>query len=114
MQHFPNASDETKANSYLLLWDINPSITEIAYGLADDEEWYMRANKDGNAISYTSPCSPCSESHEYTITIYALSETPTTLPNASSLSVDYDALIEAISTVTIIDKAVLTFNDVNI
>jgi hypothetical protein len=113
MHHFPNASDETKANSYLLLWDIDPTITEIAYGKADEGEWYMGANKDGNAISYTSPCSPSSGSHEYSITIYALSETPTSLPNVSSLTVDYDIIIEAISTVTVIDKAILTFNDVN-
>ncbi|MCP4596416.1 DUF1566 domain-containing protein, partial [Neptuniibacter sp.] len=80
MHHYPNPEDTSNANSYLLLWDIDPSITEIAYGEADDGSWFMGANKDGNAISYTSPCSPSAGSHEYTITLYALSQTPASLP----------------------------------
>ncbi len=113
MHHFPNSSDETQANSYLLLWDIDPNVNAIAYGEADNGDWYMGANKDGNAISYTSPCSPSAGSHAYTITLYALSETPVDLPSSSSLNVDYDTMIDAIGTVTIIDRAVLDFNDVN-
>ncbi len=113
MKHYPNPSDLTSVSSYLLLWDIDPSVTEIPYGTADDGPWYMGSNKDSTAISYTSPCSPSAGSHEYTITIYALSATPPSLPTSSSLSVDYDVLINAISTVTIVDEASLTFNDVN-
>jgi len=62
MHHFPNPDDTSQANSYLLLWDIAPSVTAIPYGEADDGPWYMGANKDGTAISYTSPCSPSSGS----------------------------------------------------
>ncbi len=113
MKHYPNSSDLTNANSYLLLWDIDPSVTGIPYGTADDGPWYMGSDKDGVAISYTSPCSPSAGSHEYVITLYALSDTPSDLPSSSSIAVDYDALIEAISTVTIIDEVSLTFNDVN-
>lgn len=113
MYHFPNANDQTQANSYILLWDIDPSVTAIPYGTADDGAWYMGANKDGTAISYTSPCSPSAGSHEYTITVYALSETPTSLPSQSTVDVDYDALKAAIESVTLVGSASLTFNDVN-
>ncbi|BFP42040.1 YHYH protein [Flavobacteriaceae bacterium GF1] len=113
MHHYPFPDDTSEINSYLLLWGIDPSITEIPHGGADDGDWFMGANKDGNAISYTSPCSPGTGSHEYTITLYGLSETPPTLPQTNSVDVTYDVLIDAISSVTVIDKATLTFNDVN-
>ncbi len=112
MVHYPNPEDLTHPNSYLLLWGIDPGVTEMPYGTADDGPWYMGSNKDGTAISYTSPCSPTSGSHEYTITIYALSEAPSGLPSASSIDVTYNVLMDAISDVTIIDKATLTFNSV--
>ncbi len=114
MHHYPNPDDTSQANSYLLLWGIDPSVTEIPYGEADDGSWFMGANKDGTAISYTSPCSPSAGSHEYTITLYALSETPSSLPTKNSLDVDYDVLKDAIDTAgTVIDTATLTFDDVN-
>ncbi len=112
MHHFPNAADTTNANQYLLLWGIDPSVTEIPYGGADDGSWFMGSNKDGTAISYTSPCSPSAATHEYTITLYALSETPASLPTADSLNVTYSTLLAAIATVTTIETASLTFNDV--
>lgn len=113
MHHFPNAEDTTQANSYLLLWDIPTSVTEIPYGEADDGSWFMGSNKDGNQVSYTSPCSPSAGSHEYTITLYALSETPSSLPTESTIDVTYEVLLSAIETVTVIDTAELTFEDVN-
>lgn len=112
MHHFPNAADTTNANQYLLLWGIDPSVTEIPYGGADDGSWYMGSNKDGTAISYTSPCSPSAATHEYTITVYALSETPSSLPTTNSIDVTYSVLLDAIATVTTIETAALTFNDV--
>ena len=69
----------------------------------------MGPNKDGVQISYTSPCNPSTNYSTYYITIYALSETPSSLPTADSLLVDYDALIEAIETVTLIDKVELEY-----
>ncbi len=113
MHHYPDPDDTSHVNSYLLLWAIDPSITEIAHGEADNGSWFMGANKDGNAVSYTSPCSPSAGSHEYTITLYALSQTPASLPTESTIAVDYDVLKNAIETVTVIDTATLTFNDVN-
>ncbi|MDA7710569.1 YHYH protein [Flavobacteriaceae bacterium] len=98
-----------ETNSYLTLWNIDPSVTEIAYGGANDGDWYMGPNKDGVQISYTSPCNPSTNYSTYYITIYALSETPSSLPTADSLLVDYDALIEAIETVTLIDKVELEY-----
>lgn len=112
MSHYPNPDDLTNVNSYLLLWGISPSVTEIAHGAADDGSWFMGANKDGNTVSYTSPCSPSAGSHEYTITIYALSETPSGLPTQSTVNVTYDVLIAAINSVNVIDTASLTFLDV--
>ncbi len=112
MHHFPNPDDTTMANQYLLLWGIDPSVTEMPYGTADDGPWYMGSDKDGTAISYTSPCSPDPATHEYTITVYALSETPSSLPTESSIDVTYDVLLDAISTVSLIGKAELTFDSV--
>ena len=112
MVHYPNPNDSVQLNSYLLLWGIDKIITDIPYAQADKGPWFMGSNKDGVAISYTSPCSPSSGSHQYIITIYALSATPPDLPTQSSLSVNYSALINALSTVTIIDKATLVFNSV--
>ena len=114
MVHYPNPEDLTHPNSYLLLWGIDPGVTEIPHGTADDGPWYMGSNKDGTAISYTSPCSPTSGTHEYTITIYALSETLPGLPSTSSIDVTYNVLMDAISKVTIINKATLTFDSVTL
>ncbi len=114
MHHYPNSSDTSSVNSYLLLWGIDPSTSSIAHGGADEGAWFIGSNKDGTAISYTSPCSPSAGTHEYTITLYALSETPSSLPTANDLTVDYDTLSTAISTVTTIESATLTFNDVTL
>ncbi|MDM8518933.1 hypothetical protein QUF64_02720 [Anaerolineales bacterium HSG6] len=113
MHHYPHADDTSQVNSYLLLWAIDPSVTEIPHGEADDGDWFMGANKDGAGVSYSSPCSPSAGVHEYTITLYALSERPSSLPTQSTIDVDYYTLIEAIGTVNIEGTAVLTFNDVN-
>ena len=113
MYHYPKRDDKTEINSYLLLWNINPDITEIPYKMANNGDWYMGANKDGNAISYTSPCSRGKGKHEYIIALYALSETPSSLPNNSSLDVNYDVFMNAIATTKIIDRTTLTFTDSN-
>ncbi len=112
MHHYPNSDDTSQVNSYLLLWDIAPTVTGIGHGDADDGPWYMGANKDGATVSYSSPCSPSYGTHEYTITLYALSETPENLPDESDVNVTYSVLKDAIDTVTTIDTATLTFNDV--
>lgn len=113
MYHYPKKDDKTEINSYLLLWDIDPEITEIPYKMASKGNWFMGANKDGTAISYTSPCSRGKGKHEYTIALYALSETPAALPKKHSLNVDYNVFMNALSTVKIIDRTTLTFIDSN-
>jgi phosphatidylethanolamine-binding protein (PEBP) family uncharacterized protein len=112
MIHYPNPNDLTVFNSYLELWGIDKSVTSIAYGKADDGPWFMGPNKDLKDISYSSPCSAGSGTHKYTITIYALSATPSSLPTKSSLSVTNQVLMAALSTVTIIDKATLVFDSI--
>ncbi|WP_339836954.1 hypothetical protein [uncultured Maribacter sp.] len=111
--HYPKKDNKTEINSYLLLWDINPKTTEIPYKMAAKGNWFMGSNKDGTAISYTSPCSRGKGKHEYTIALYALSETPTTLPKEHSLHVDYNVFMNAMNTVKIIDRTTLTFIDSN-
>ncbi|MBT2162848.1 YbhB/YbcL family Raf kinase inhibitor-like protein [Zobellia barbeyronii] len=113
MYHYPKKDDKTEINSYLLLWDIDPETTGISYKMASKGNWFMGANKDGTAISYTSPCSRGKGKHEYTIALYALSETPTTLPQKHSLNVDYNVFMDALGTVEIIDRTTLTFIDSN-
>ena len=73
----------------------------------------MGSDKDGRTVSYTSPCSQSAGAHEYTITIYALSQTPASLPKANSIEVTRDVLLEAIATVTVVDQGSLAFSDVN-
>ncbi len=104
MEHSSNG------NGYLLLWNIDPSISSIAHGAADDGPFYMGSNKDGDYISYTSPCSQSGPgTNSYVITIYALSETPPSLPSQSTLAVDLATLKSAIETVTVLGKASITF-----
>ncbi|WP_282179917.1 YbhB/YbcL family Raf kinase inhibitor-like protein [Maribacter stanieri] len=113
MYHYPKKDDRTEINSYLLLWDIDSEITGIPYKMASKGNWFMGANKDGTAISYTSPCSRGKGKHEYTLALYALSETPSSLPKKHSLNVDYNVFMNALATVKIIDRTTLTFIDSN-
>lgn len=113
MYHYPKKDDRTEINSYLLLWDIDPEITGIPYKMASNGNWFMGANKDGTAISYTSPCSRGKGKHEYTIALYALSETPSSLPKKHSLNLHYNVFMNALATVKIIDRTTLTFIDSN-
>jgi hypothetical protein len=119
MHHFPNPDDANredallKANSYFTLWDIDPTVTEIAHGEANNGEWHIGSNKDGTAISYTSPCSPFVGSNDYVLTLYALSAIPQSLPTSDSIDISYAEFIEAITTVEVLETAVLKFADVN-
>lgn len=112
MIHYPNSADSTKYNSYLLLWGIDKTVDKILYAEANKGPWFMGVNKDGNNISYTSPCSAGAGTHQYILTIYALAETPASLPTKSTTTVTYEVLTKAISTVTVLDKAKLIFNSV--
>jgi len=113
MYHYPKKEDKTEVNSYLLLWGIDPSVTEIPYKMANNPNWFMGANKDGESISYTSPCSQGPGRHKYTIALFALKETPKSLPKANSIKVNYFTFMKAISEVEVIDRTTLTFVDSN-
>lgn len=112
MIHYPNAKDSSIISSYLELWGIDKGVTEIPYGKANAGPWFIGPNKDLNMVSYTSPCSAGAGTHTYIITIYAVSDTPSSLPKANSLTVTYPVLKAALATVTVVGKAVLTFKSV--
>jgi phosphatidylethanolamine-binding protein (PEBP) family uncharacterized protein len=111
MYHYPHPSDTTHVSTYLALWGIDPSVTGIPYGGAGNGSWFMGANKDGTAISYTSPCSKGSGIHEYAIALYALSRTPPSLPAHNTRDVAYAVLTTAIADVDVLGTAKLTFTD---
>lgn len=112
MIHYPNSADSTKYNSYLLLWGIDKAVDKILYEEANKGPWFMGVNKDGNTVSYTSPCSAGVGTHQYILTLYALAETPASLPTKSTTTVTYEVLTKAISTVRVLDKTKLIFNSV--
>ncbi|MBU2062504.1 MAG: YbhB/YbcL family Raf kinase inhibitor-like protein [Bacteroidetes bacterium] len=109
MYHYPKKDDKLEVNSYLLLWNIDPSISQIPYKMANNPSWAMGANKDGNTVSYTSPCSKGPGKHEYTIALFALGEDIKSLPKSSSVKVNYEQFMKAISETKLIDRTSLTF-----
>ncbi len=110
MYHFPNPDNKAFVNSYLLLWGIEPTVSEIPYSKATSDEWFMGSNKDCTATSYTSPCSSGAGTHEYCITLFALSEYPEGLPKESSLDVDFSTFMDSIDENNIMGKAELKFS----
>ncbi len=113
--HYPNTNDVgdlSKANSYIALWDIDASVTSIAAGQVTNDDWYIGSNKDGDAIGYTSPCSPDAGTHEYIVTIYALSETPSSLPTENSLTINAETLYDSFSSVTILGSSEFIYDSV--
>ena len=112
MVHYPNPANTAVFNSYLELWGIDKSVSGMAHGQAGNGPWFMGLNKDLRAISYSSPCSAGAGTHQYTVTIYALSATPASLPTQSSIIVTNPVLMSALASVTIIDRATLVFNSV--
>lgn len=109
MYHYPKKDDKSEVNSYLILWNIPPSVNSIPYKMANNTNWFMGSNKDKTAISYTSPCSKGPGKHEYTIALFALSEALKSLPKSNSLAVDYNVFMKAISQAKIIDRTALSF-----
>ena len=117
MEHHPDPADASRVSSYLLLWDIPPTTTSLPAGAAGGGStagsgpWHLGANKDGVAVSYTSPCSKGSGTHEYTITLWALAARPASLPSTSTVEVTYPVLMEAIRSVPILATGTLVFTD---
>jgi phosphatidylethanolamine-binding protein (PEBP) family uncharacterized protein len=102
----PDFDPTADPDAQLLIWRIESDITEIPWGEAGNTIGVVGANRDGH-LGYKSPCSPSSGEHEYTLAIYALSETPSSLPTINSTDVDYASLIEAIESVTVLGIAEL-------
>lgn len=104
-------SNESNGDTYFNLWGIGTNITGLAHGVANDGPWLIGSNKDGTFMSYTSPCPPPggSSTDTYTITLYALSAVPPSLPTVSSLSVDGAVLLASFDEVTILGTAEMSF-----
>lgn len=111
MYHYPKKDNKKEVNSYLLLWGIDPSVSAIPYKMANNPNWLMGANKDGTAVSYTSPCSRGKGDHKYTIALFALKEYPKSLPKFNTIEVNYLTFMKAISETEVIDRTSLSFID---
>ena len=107
----PDFDPDADPDAQLLVWGISADVSEIPWGEAGNSIGIVGANRDGN-LGYKSPCSPSSGEHEYTLSIYALSETPSELPTTNSTDIDYAALISAIETVTVLDYTELEITSV--
>ena len=100
MDHLP---PEGGHHWYWLDWGIPAKTRNVAAGATNIG--YLGGNSVNREIGYTPPCSKGPGEKTYTITVYALSRAPK-LPKASTASVTRDALLAAISTITL-SKAVL-------
>jgi phosphatidylethanolamine-binding protein (PEBP) family uncharacterized protein len=98
MIHYPVGTTPGKdtPNHYWLLWNIDPSVTQLAQG-NPESIGVEGSNKDGVGTGYTPPCSPAgSGTHTYTLRVHALSGSPTALGSSDSVAVTYDAFMAGI------------------
>lgn len=108
MHHYPRGTVEgvDAPSHYWLLWNIPTAIGGLERGNPDsfgDEG----ADKDMHRTGYTPPCSPPGPTHEYTITVYALSAPLATLPTQDDPSVDWTTMMAAM------EGLVLASSDLN-
>ncbi len=97
MSHYPRGAVEGRdaPSQYWLLWDIPVATTMIERG-NPQSIGHEGANKDDRETGYTSPCSAGGGTHDYTISLYALSSPLDTLPDGDALSVDWTAMANAL------------------
>jgi len=100
MDHVP---PEGGTHWYWLEWGIPADIHSESAG--DTNTGYLGGNSVTPEVGYTPPCSKGPGVKTYTITVYALSQTPT-LPAQSSASVTRESLLTSISAITL-SKATL-------
>lgn len=102
MSHYPRGAVEGRdaPSQYWLLWGIPSGTTTIERG-NPQSIGNEGANKDERETGYTSPCSPGAGTHDYTITLFALSYALDTLPDNDALSVDWTTLTTAMDGKTI-------------
>lgn len=93
MDNYPRGTTQgiDAPSQYWLLWNIPADILALDRGnpqsIGDDG-----SDKDGKNVGYTPPCSPPGPKHEYTITLFALSDAPGTLPHSDDMNVDWTQL----------------------
>lgn len=110
MSHYPNNSvpGVDTPSHYWLAWNIPANVTSLPHGNPEsigDEG----SDKDGTRVGYTPPCSPPGGAkHAYTITVYALSEAPTTLGTGDNPSARYTDVMQAIDG-KVLDAGSFTF-----
>ncbi len=96
MHHYPRGTVEGRdaPSQYWLLWNIPADTREIARGnpMSIGDEG---ADKDARTTGYTPPCSPPGAAHEYTISVYALNDDLTDLPQQDDIAVDWQTLTSA-------------------
>jgi len=98
MHHIPGPGD---THWYWLLFDIPASVTSLA--AAESSVGTFGINSVNSENEYTPPCSQGDGAKSYTITVYALSESPGL---ADPSTVDRDTLLNAIGSITL-DEASL-------
>lgn len=109
MHHYPRGTVAGKdaPSQYWLLWNIPADVQTIARGnpqsIGDEG-----SDKDQRRTGYTPPCSPTGAQQEYTITVYALNDALSALPQNDAPSVDWTAMTNAMDG-KIIASAQFTF-----
>lgn len=105
MDHVP---PEGGHHWYWVEWGIPASTHSVTAGETDNG--VFGGNSVNPNVGYAPPCSKGPGLKTYTITVYALSQTPD-LPTASTASVNRDTLLSAISGVTLAKASVdLTYS----
>ena len=98
MHHYPKGTvaGRDAPSQYWLLWNVPPNTSKLdrANPASIGDEG---ADKDERQMGYTPPCSPAGSTHEYTITVYALSAPLTSLPENDDISVDWEMLTAAMA-----------------
>lgn len=103
MHHYPNGTTPGKdhPSHYWLLWNLPGDLRALEQG-NPQSLGTEGSDKDGRTTGYTPPCSPGgSGTHEYVITLYALSAPPSALGVEDRLDVTWETLTHAISETTL-------------
>jgi phosphatidylethanolamine-binding protein (PEBP) family uncharacterized protein len=95
MDHVP---PEGGHHWYWVMWDIPSNTTSLAKNASG--AGYVGGNSVNSSVGYAPPCSKGPGQKTYTVTVFALSAQPA-LPHMSTPTVSRDALLKAISRITL-------------
>lgn len=111
MEHYPRGRvpGEDAPSQYWLLWNVTADTTALPRG-NPASIGNEGADKDARRTGYTPPCSPPGARHVYTITLYALSSVPETLPDGDSGAVDWTVMSQAIEQLVIGSSSIAFWN----